>query len=72
MKDLRSVHSGFLSDFQQVFRHVIDENARLSEAVQDSEMRIMELEDNCMKLDQTLRHLNEVIIFDITTQLIVI
>lgn len=65
VKDLRSVHSGLFSDFQQVFRHVLDENARLAEALQGSEMRIAELEDNCMKLDQTLRHLNEVITFHV-------
>lgn len=60
IKDLRAAHSGFLSDFQHVVKGMVEENNQLLEEVNLRGNHIAEMENNVLKLDQTLRHLNEV------------
>lgn len=63
VEDLRGNASGLLIDFQHVCNELIVDNSRLVEDVNIRNNHIAELEENCVRLDQTLRKLNEVLRF---------
>ncbi len=58
IKELRNVHSNFLSDFQQVCNTYAEECIQLREEMSFQQQNIEQLQENIMKLEESIKLLN--------------